>query len=508
MRTWDANERARTEAALRESEGRYRLIVESARDYAILTTDRDGRIESWSPGAEAVYGWPADEAVGQPIAMTFVPEDRAAGIPEMELGVAAADGVAPDVRWHLRRDGARVFIDGTTRALRGDAGELRGFLKVGQDVTLRRELDEALRASEARYRALVDNLRDHAIFLLDAHGVVTEWTLGAERVTGYGADESVGRHFSFIFPPEDVAAGSPARELAEARAHGRAEREGWRVRRDGTRFWASEVATAVHDGDGRLIGFAKITRDLSERRLAQEAAARARAEADRSRLRRELLAAEEAERRRLARELHDQLGQQLTAFTLGLDDASRLVASTEVAATPAAGQLLARLAQLQGLAQAMTSDARYLALELRPPELDDVGFESALATYVAEWASRYDIAAEVAVTGSAVQHPLPPEVGSALYRIVQEALTNVAKHARASHVVVQLEKPGREVRLLVEDDGRGFEPDATAERVRRERRLGVASMRERAAMIGGELEVESSPERGATVYVRVPLERS
>ena len=489
----------RAEAALAASEEQYRLIVEGARDYAILTTDTEGRIATWSPGAEAVFGWTTREAVGADSAMTFVPEDRAAGVPEAELEMARRDGMAPDVRWHQRRDGARVFIEGTTRALRDEEGALRGFLKIGQDVTRRRRLDEALRASQARYRTLVDNVTDYAIFLIDAGGLVTEWTAGAERVKGYAAAEVVGRHLALFYPPEDVAAGEVDRELAEAAATGRAEREGWRVRRDGTRFWVNEIATAVRDAEGQLAGFTKISRDLTERRLAEAAAEQRRLAAARDELRRALAAAEEGERRRLARELHDQLGQHLTGFALGLGEVRRRLAAGD--------PLEGRLDQLEELARLMTRDARSLALELRPPELDDVGLASALATYVRGWGARTGVAGEVAVVGRAGRE-VPAEVGSAVYRIVQEALTNVARHAQASQVSVILERPNGELRLLVEDDGRGFDTDDTAARVRAERRLGMAGMRERAALAGGTVAVESSPGAGTTVQVRIPVRAS
>jgi PAS domain S-box-containing protein len=387
----------RAEAARRESEERCRLIVEEARDYAILTMRPDGVVDSWSPGAESIFGWRAAEIIGRPVQVTFTPEDRAAGVPEREMATARVEGVAPDVRWHLRKDGARVLVDGTTRALRDDEGGLRCFLKIGQDVT-------RLRETEAR-------VRDDQRVALD----------------------EVERHV-----------GERTRELAAANA-------------------ALELAARERDA-----------------------------------LRRELTSAEEAERRRLARELHDQLGQHLTAFALGLAEARRL---------PDVGQSMAeRLAQLEGLANLMTRDARYLALELRPPELDDVGFESALQTYVQQWAERYGVAAELAITGADAKRPLPPDVGTALYRIAQEALTNVAKHAAATQVSILVDKPEGSARLVVEDNGHGFEPEATAKRVRKERRLGMAGMRERAALAGGTVEVESSPGRGTTVYVRVALE--
>ena len=227
--------------------------------------------------------------------------------------------------------------------------------------------------------------------------------------------------------------------------------------------------------------------------------AREEAEADRAALRRQLAAAEEAERQRLARELHDQLGQHLTAFSLSLAEARRQLTAGQSADT--------RLGQLEDLARAMTREARYLALELRPPELDDVGLESALRTYVEQWSARYGVAAEVSVGGLAAESPLSREATTAAYRVMQEALTNVARHAAARQVSVFLEKTSDELRVIVEDDGRGFDPQATVQRVKLERRLGLAGMRERAALAGGTLELESSPGKGTSIYMRVPLPR-
>jgi signal transduction histidine kinase len=253
------------------------------------------------------------------------------------------------------------------------------------------------------------------------------------------------------------------------------------------------------------VGFTKISRDLTERRLAERATEQVQLAAARDELRRALAAAEEGERQRLARELHDQLGQELTAFRLGLDDAARLAAAHVPHDAPGREPLLGRLAQLGALSERMTAGARYLALELRPPELDDLGFESAVQTYVAEWGARYGVAADVAVTGALRERPLTAEAGSTLYRIVQEALTNVAKHAAARQVSVLVDKPDGEVRLIVEDDGRGFDVEATHARAREERRLGLAGMRERASLVGGTVAVESSPGGGTTLYVRLPV---
>jgi len=255
----------------------------------------------------------------------------------------------------------------------------------------------------------------------------------------------------------------------------------------------------VRDDAGRITRWLGAATDIHAQRTALDEAERIAAQRtmERDALRRQLGEAEEAERRRLARELHDQLGQHITAFALGLADLRRLLGDGE--------SVESRLAELEALAGLMSRDTRYLALELRPPELDDVGLESALDTYVRQWSERYGVAAELAVTGPAVGRALPGDVSSAIYRIVQEALTNVAKHAAARQVSVVLDESEGDVRVIVEDDGRGFDLEATVARARAERRLGLAGMRERAELVRGTLEVESSDGVGTTVYLRVPL---
>lgn len=211
-------------------------------------------------------------------------------------------------------------------------------------------------------------------------------------------------------------------------------------------------------------------------------------------LRRQLIAAEEAERGRLARELHDQLGQHLTALTLGLDEVAGLL--------PPDSPAVPRLAGLLRLTGLLTRDVRYLAVELRPPELDDVGLESALATYVAQWTKRYGIPADLEITGAAMQAALM-ETSTTIYRIVQEALVNVAKHAGATQVSIILERSSTDVRLIIEDDGCGFDVQSTRRRAQRESRFGLAGMEERATLAQGTFEVESAEGQGTTIYVRL-----
>jgi len=204
-RALETTERKRAEAALRESEERHRLIVESARDYAILTVGPDRAITSWSPGAEGVYGWPAAEVLGRDFSLLFVPEDVAAGAPAWELAVARDKGVAPDVRWHLRADGSRVFVDGVTRALRGPGGALAGFLKVGQDVTGRRQADEALRESEARFRLMADAV-PQIVWITDREGRVEFFNRQWSDYTGHDYEPTTAaRVAATIVHPDDGA---------------------------------------------------------------------------------------------------------------------------------------------------------------------------------------------------------------------------------------------------------------------------------------------------------------
>jgi signal transduction histidine kinase len=230
--------------------------------------------------------------------------------------------------------------------------------------------------------------------------------------------------------------------------------------------------------------------------LTAESRERARAERDRNELRRQLASAEEGERRRLARELHDQLGQHLTAFTLGLDEVAR--------ALPSDSPALSTVSSLHELATALARDVRHVAVELRPPELDDLGLESAVASYVERWTERYGVPVETRIAGLPT-HGGNDEVTTAIYRLLQEALTNVARHADARHVSLILECRDGSVRLIIEDNGRGFDANVIMRDGIGRERLGLAGMRERAALAGGTLTVEAAPGRGTTIYARLPL---
>lgn len=244
----------------------YRSLVDSVRDYAIFLLDPNGYIRSWNRGAERIKGYRADEIIGRHFSMFYPQERIAEGWPEHELEVARALGRFEDEGWRLRKDGSRFWANIVLTRIDDPDGRPRGFAKITRDLTERRAQEEKLFRSEERFRLMVDNVRDYAIFMLDTEGRVASWNRGAQQIKGYLPDEILGRHFSTFYPPDVVAGGWPERELQIAMAEGRVEDESWRVRKDGTRFWASVVITALHDDEGKHIGFAKVVRDLTERR--------------------------------------------------------------------------------------------------------------------------------------------------------------------------------------------------------------------------------------------------
>jgi PAS domain S-box-containing protein len=247
----------------------YKLLVDSVGDYAIFALDADGHVLTWNEGAKRIKGYLPEDIIGRHFSTFYPAEDIDAGKPAWELEVAARVGRLEDQGWRLRKDGTRFWAHVVITALRNEARELVGFAKVTRDLTEGRLADEALRESEERFRLLVQSVKDYGIFMLDPNGIITTWNEGAQRIKGYTPQDIIGRHFSTFYPAEEIAAGKPSWELEVAAREGRFEDEGWRVRKDGTRLWANVVITALRNDAGKLIGFAKVTRDLTERREAE-----------------------------------------------------------------------------------------------------------------------------------------------------------------------------------------------------------------------------------------------
>ncbi|HEY0012755.1 MAG TPA: PAS domain S-box protein [Allosphingosinicella sp.] len=250
-------------------EQRFQLLVNAITDYAVYMLDREGYVATWNPGARRFKGYEPHEIVGQHFSRFFSDEDRASGLPQRALHTAATEGKFETEGWRIRKDGTRMWAHVVIDPILDDTGTLVGFAKITRDITERKSAEQALFESEQRFRLLVQGVHDYAIYMLDPTGVVSNWNTGAERIKGYKASEIVGRHFSRFYTDEDRANGEPQRALATALAEGKYEKEAWRVRADGTRFWAHVVIDPIRDERGELIGFAKITRDATERRNAQ-----------------------------------------------------------------------------------------------------------------------------------------------------------------------------------------------------------------------------------------------
>ncbi|PPQ34818.1 hybrid sensor histidine kinase/response regulator [Rhodopila globiformis] len=263
-------------AASLTEEGRYRLLIEAITDYAIYMLDPAGIVTSWNPGAQRLKGYEESEILGEHFSRFHTEEDRRAGLPERSLRTAARDGTFESEGWRLRKDGSRFWAHVIIDPIKSPAGDLVGFAKVTRDLTERKQAEALLRQSESQFRLLVESVTDQAIYLLDPGGQVDSWNPGAERITGYRPEEVVGRHFSLFHTPEDRDRGEPARTLETAIREGRFETEAWRVRKGGERFWAHVSIDPIRNEDGAIVGFAKVTHDLTEATGTRVALDRAR----------------------------------------------------------------------------------------------------------------------------------------------------------------------------------------------------------------------------------------
>jgi PAS domain S-box-containing protein len=399
--------------------------------------------------------------------------------------------------------------------------------------------------SDEDLRLVADSARDFAMIFTDVDRKVVRWSIGAEHVLGWTEAEVLGKdERDLIFTPEDQAAGIPQQEPDIALRDGRAEDNRWHMKKDGSRFWAIGVVTPLYDRDtGTLRGFGKILIDqtrekrleeelreaartlhlanemlearVAERTLALEERTAALAErtaeleaalAERQEILRRVVIAEEVERRRISRELHDQTGQHLTGLALGLQS---LEESIRIHCSPEAGAD-AQLRPLRSMAEELARDLHRVAVDLRPTALDDLGLLPALESHVDRWSAASHIPAEFDSFGLEQRESggvrLPELVETTVYRVVQEALTNVARHGtnevtRATRVSVAVQRRSAQLQVTIEDNGPGFDVEAA----RRRGRLGLVGMAERAALCGGTVEIESEPGGGTTVYLRIPL---
>jgi PAS domain S-box-containing protein len=517
------------------SEDRFRLLVESVVDYGIFMLDLDGRIASWNSGAEHINGYFAEEIIGRHFSIFYRPEEVASGKCEQELAIALREGRFEEEGWRLRKDGSRFWASVVITAVRDHEGELIGFGKVTRDLTERREAQEELRRSEERLRLLITSVKDYAIFVLDPKGHVLTWNPGAERLKGYAAREIIGQHFSRFYPEEDVRAGKCEYELEGATRLDRFEDEGWRLRKDGSRFWANVVITPIRDEDGTLVGFAKVTRDLSERKrreeervaLARAEEARRIAESNQERaralaedLRRARDEAQEAARLKdeflatVSHELRTPLnailgwGRLLHAGSLGPEKAASAIDA-----------IVRNAASQSQIIDDLLEVSRIIAGQLRlDADMVDVNQVVTAAIDVVRPAAE--------AKGVALLWSFNPDSGmirgdaGRLQQVLWNLLTNSVKFTpRGGQVCVTLRRHTSIIEIEVVDTGRGiaaaFLPRIferfTQEEAGHSRRkgglgLGLAIVKHLVELHGGDVEAHSAGENaGATFIVKLPL---
>jgi PAS domain S-box-containing protein len=476
-------ERRRAEKALHASEARLRAILDHS-PAIIFLKDAQGRYLHVNRQFERQFGLDRSQVIGRTDRDIF-PREQASHFQNHDREVL--DGGVP-----LEFEEAAHYRDGIHTSivskfpLRDVKGKVYALCGIATDITVRKRVEEALRLSEERFRLLVSSVRNYAVFLLRPDGRVASWNPGAERIKGYRENEIVGRNFSCFYLPREARDGRPQRGLKIARRQGRFEDEGWRVRKDGTLFWANVVITPVRDDSGRLRWFAKVVQDLTERKRFEESL---------QNLSRKILHAQEDERRRVSRELHDEVGQSLTAISVTL-------ASLRNNGAMGSEHFSRTIVGTQRLLEGTMETVHRFARELRPAMLDELGLLPALRSHVKNFSERTGL--EVGFHADSAAEKLNGEQKTTIFRVAQESLTNVAKHAHASRVKVFLRRVSGGICLEIADNGKSFRTDpATA--ARQKQRLGLLGMQERVRLVNGRFEIEPEPGRGTIVRVTIPF---
>lgn len=492
------------------------LLLDAVVDYAIYMLDVDGRVISWNAGAERLKQYSLDEIFGQHFSKFYTEEDRAAGVPEIALGTAAETGRFHAEGWRVRKDGSRFWAMVVIDAIRKETGELVGFAKITRDITDQFAARHELSESDGRYRRLVESVVDYAIFQLDPTGHVATWNVGAERIKGYQPAEIIGRHFSAFYTEEDRAAGIPASALETARRRGQYHAEGWRLRKDGSKFWALVVIDRIDDDDGNFVGFAKVTRDMTERYEAQ----------------RELKAVQE---QLAAAQKMEAIGQLSGGIAHDFNNLLMIVIGNLEMAQTQAGKLggasLSRSLQnaMRGARRAAALTSRLLAFSRRqaldPKPIDLNKYLSNVAEFLQRTLGEN---IEIEAAGAAGLWTIeadPTHLESAIVNLAVNArdampeggkLTIEASNVYADDEYARLNPevtPGQYVAISVSDNGAGmdaevcnraFEPFFTTKEPGQGTGLGLSQVYGFVKQSAGHIKIYSEPGEGTTVKIYLP----
>jgi PAS domain S-box-containing protein len=483
---------------------RFQLLVNAVIDYAIYMIDPDGRITTWNPGAERFKGYTRSEIIGDHFSRFFTEEDREADLPGRALRIAAREGRFEAEGWRVRKDGTRFWAHAILDAIRTPDGKLLGFAKITRDVTAKREQERALWDSEQRFRLLVEGVRDYAIYMLDRTGRISNWNSGAQLIKGYSADEIIGEHFSRFYTEGDRTSGEPQRALATALREGKYEREAWRVRKDGSLFWANVVIDPIYDEHGQHVGFAKITRDATERKKAEEELEAARQ------------ALAQSQKLQALGELTGGIAHDFNNLMTVISGSADFLLRGAAISDEKRQQYLQAIVDTSARATELTN--QLLAFGRRQPikpEVIDINLRlDAFAEVVSRTlGSRVEVVLDLAPAVGRI------EVDSAQ---LETALLNAAINARdampnggkltirtaeVTHGSEQL------VRISLTDTGlgmpprvleRAFEPFFTTKEVGKGTGLGLSQIHGFAAQAGGRAEVSSKEGQGTTVSLVLP----
>ena len=507
---------------LRQSEERFRLLVEGVLDYAIFMLDPQGYVLTWNAGAQRFKGYRAEEIVGSHFSRFYPPEALARGLPAHELETAARVGSFENEGWRVRKDGSLFWANVVITAMRDEGGTLIGFSKVTRDLTQRRGHEEQLRLSEERFRLLVEGVSEYAIFMLDVNGKVATWNVGAQRIKGYTADEIIGQHIAVFYPQDVRDSGWPDYELQQASEKGCFVDTGWRLRKDGSRLWANVTITALRDAAGRLLGFAKLTRDLTESKR-MEAIELANEE------REQLLDAERSARMaaqratRVKDEFLATLSHELRTPLSAILGWTQILLKGTVAAPidqRRAIEVIDRNARAQvqliddllDLSRIMAGKIRLDVQQVSMPDVVQKAIDSALPAAQAK-----DIRVRSLLDPS---NTVVSADGGRLQQVVWNLLSNAIKFTpKGGQVQVLLQRVNSHIELSVTDTGIGIpasflplvfdrfsQRDSSTTRTHGGLGLGLAICKQLVELHGGSIRVASAGEgHGATFFVELPV---